>query len=40
MTGGNVNWLGIPSTAGFPYQGLDQKLTGVEKSRVVEEILS
>jgi len=24
----------------FPYQGLDQKLTGVEKSRVVKEIIS
>ena len=24
----------------FPFQGLDQRLTGVEKSRVVEEIIS
>ena len=24
----------------YPYQGLDQKLTGVEKSRVVKEIMS
>jgi hypothetical protein len=24
----------------FPYQGLDQSLTGVEKSRVVKEIIS
>ncbi|MFP6882024.1 MAG: DUF1501 domain-containing protein [Roseibacillus sp.] len=24
----------------FPYQGLDQRLTGVEKSRVVKEIVS
>ena len=24
----------------FPFQGLDQKLTGVEKSRVVKEIIS
>jgi hypothetical protein len=24
----------------FPYQGLDQRLTGVEASRVVKEILS
>jgi hypothetical protein len=23
----------------FPFQGLDQKLTGVEKSRVVKEII-
>jgi hypothetical protein len=24
----------------FPYQGLDQKLTGVEPARVVKEILA
>ena len=24
----------------FPYQGLDQKLTGVEKARVVKEIIA
>ena len=24
----------------FPYQGLDQKLTGVEEARVVKEIIS
>jgi hypothetical protein len=24
----------------FPFQGLDQKLTGVEKSRVVKDILA
>jgi hypothetical protein len=24
----------------FPFQGLDQKLTGVEKSRVVKEIIA
>jgi hypothetical protein len=24
----------------FPYQGLDQKLTGVEPSRVVKEIIA
>jgi hypothetical protein len=24
----------------FPFQGLDQKLTGVEETRVVKEILS
>ncbi len=24
----------------FPFQGLDQKLTGVEKSRVIQEIIS
>ena len=24
----------------FPYQGLDQKLTGVEESRVVSEIIA
>jgi hypothetical protein len=24
----------------FPFQGLDQKLTGVEKARVIKEIIS
>ena len=24
----------------FPYQGLDQKLTGVEEARVIKDVLS
>lgn len=36
-----LHLLGVDHRAlSFPFQGLDQKLTGVEKSRVVKEIIS
>jgi hypothetical protein len=35
-----LHLLGVDHRAlSFPFQGLDQKLTGVEKSRVVKDIL-